>query len=91
MTLSELRARAERLGITAEEAKDYGPINTKATWQAAIAIHEQLQREAQQENHDAEMRRICQDASAPVVLPLAFGAAVGTVLLRNISGMLNRK
>lgn len=36
MTLTQLKTRAAELGITADDARQYGKLSAKATWQAAI-------------------------------------------------------
>lgn len=96
MTLLELKARAEKLGITAATvAEDYGGTN-KQHWQQAITDAEQAQAnaalalEAEEENRQARAQQAYKSPSAPMVVPVAFGLAVGETLLRNVHGMLNR-
>lgn len=84
MTLAKLRETASELGITAEEAKDYGPISKKTTWEMAIA-------DVQRRYSDQAVHQAYQSGSAPITVPLGIGIAVGTVLIRNISGILTRK
>ena len=88
MTLESLKTEAQGLGITAIQAAEYGNVRHKSTWQRAIDDELQLRAEMEHYAHKDAAHAAYQSASAPIVVPLAFGAAVGTVLLRNVRGML---
>jgi hypothetical protein len=70
MTLTQLKATAASLGITADAARAHGHIGHKATWQAAIEAAKQSATEAQQPATDTAVT-ICDviysDASRSIV------------------------
>lgn len=96
MTLAELKARAGKLGITEADVQYHFGSTKKKDWELAISSKEKAQAnaalaiEAEEENRKVRVAQAYQSASAPIVVPVAFGLAVGTVLVRNVSGMLAR-
>lgn len=91
MTLTDLKAKAQALNITPEEARAHGALSNKGTWQAAIAQAEALDAEAQEENRQARLHGIYQSPGAAVIVPVAFTAAVAHGLAHNIVGMIRGK
>lgn len=85
MTLNEIQATARSLGLTEAEVKSYGPLNKKATWEAAISHARTLAAEAENENQAAQAAQAYNSPSAAMVVPAAAFTAVGVTLLRGLA------
>lgn len=91
MTLTDLKAKAQELGLSPRDVREHGALNNKGTWETAIRQAEALTAEAQEENRQAKLEQIYKSPGAAVIVPVAFTAAVGHGLLRNVAGMLRGK
>lgn len=88
MTLADLKAKAQALNITQAQVKSIGPLNKRASWQAAIDEAEALAAEAAEESRAAAVDHAYKSPSAPVIIPVAYGAAYLTTLVNGIRGCL---
>jgi hypothetical protein len=91
MTLNDLKARAQSLGLSPSEVREHGALSNKGTWIAAIRQAEALNAEADEENRQAELEQIYKSPGAAVIVPVAFTAAVAHGLAHNVAGMLRGK